>query len=105
MFGSIPNFIKKFLCPFLQGYKLRILLVDCCHRHSRPKNLGKEGETILLESWFCSILPQSLNVRNTTEQNTLALLCTRNLFYAQKIKLEVLRVETINFTPQKQICD
>ena len=52
------------------GYKLRKWVVDCGHRHTRPKNLGKGGETVLPALWFCTILSSNPIVRHRiiTEQ-------------------------------------
>ena len=43
-FGSIPNFMKCFFCPFFQEYKVRTWLVNRRHRHTRLKSLGKGGK-------------------------------------------------------------
>ena len=67
----------------LQVYKSRTWFLDL-HIHSRPKHLGKGGKTIFPESLgFSTNLLKSRNVANITEQNTLALLCTRYLFAAK----------------------
>ena len=80
------NFIKYFFCSFLLAYKSRACFVNCGHRHARPKNLVKGGETSLPTSWFCTILPGSPNVTNRliTEQNALTLLCSPSFFGAKK---------------------
>ena len=48
MFGSILNFINSFLCPFWPAYEPRIWLADHGYKHTRPKDLRKEGIKFLI---------------------------------------------------------
>ena len=58
---------------------------DVYSRLAKKKNLNPGGETVLFESWLCSILPNSLHVINKTALNILTLLFFRNLFDAKRL--------------------